>query len=81
MDFEEPGEDDIKRLAEQLAVAEQLTARHAGRIKLDGSRQDLGAIQAVLDSHAFPGLDWAIINDGYGRDLPGIIEKSTGGVV
>jgi len=91
MNFEEPGDADIKRLAEQLLVAEQLTARHAGRIKLDGSRQDLGPIQAVLDSRelgptdtyelqclgvafgrvvvdAFPGLDWAIIDDEYGRD-------------
>jgi hypothetical protein len=91
MDFEEPVDADIRRLAEQLVVAEQLTARLAGRIKLDGSRQDLAAIQAVLDSRelgpantyelqclgvafgrvvvdAFPGLDWAIINDEYGRD-------------
>jgi hypothetical protein len=91
LELEEPGEDDITRLAEQLMVAERLTARHAGRSKLDGSRQDLAAIQAVLDSAelgpadtyelqclgvafgrvvaaAFPGLDWAIINDEYGRD-------------
>jgi hypothetical protein len=91
MNFEEPDDADNKRLADQLLVAEQLTARHAGRTTLDGSRQDLAAIQTVLDSGelgpgdtyelqclgvafgrvmvgAFPGLDWAIINDEYGRD-------------
>lgn len=91
MDLYPPTPDDLHRLAEQLVVAGRLCEAAGITRPLDGSVEDLDAIQAVLDAGrltpehtwelqclgvafgsvlagGYEGLDWAIIDDEYGRD-------------
>jgi hypothetical protein len=88
--IEEPGDDDIERLARQLHVAETLIHELTGS-DLSESADDLRLLQAVIDAGAvrtdqtyelqclgvvlgrllvlaIPGLDWAMVEDEYGRD-------------
>lgn len=86
----EPTEDDIRQLARQILVVDELANVHLGRgVANDAS--DLELLQALLDAGvlspdqtyelqclgivfgkqlvaALDGLDWAIVEDEYGRD-------------
>jgi hypothetical protein len=49
MEFTEPGDEDIQRLARQVALVSELASR-LGLATPDGTDADLDVIQAILDS-------------------------------